>query len=220
MFRAPPAVPRVILRVRRGRSAARRRLRMAASAEVDGDRIWSPAAPLSRVRDTRERDRFRSPIVLTYVDGVTRGGSWFPSRRARRPTDLCCAVGVFLMWPRPDALWHPLCVSSSLTGRPLLVKGKPAARRGRKTTGQAPGLIAGLPKEGWQSPPGSMVVSPNGGDDHVFENASRRRLHRGRPSPRRSPLGRSPDRSGGPRCLLDCSDHEYRRKLVDGSGLL
>ena len=34
------------------------------------------------------------------------------------------------------------------TGRPLLDKSKPVARRGRKATGQTTGLIAGPPKEG------------------------------------------------------------------------
>src|SRR5881392_2314938 len=33
-------------------------------------------------------------------------------------------------------------------GRPLLDKGKPAERRGRKATGQAASLTAGLPKKG------------------------------------------------------------------------
>src|SRR5713101_2959968 len=105
-------------------------------------------------------------------------------------------------------------------GRPLLDKGKPAARRGRKATGQAASLIAGLPKEGgahprehWWSP--RKEETPN-----VLESAGRRHVRRVRPSPGRSPLGGSPGGSGSPRCLLDCPDHEYRRKPFDGSGVL
>ena len=133
---------------------------------------------------------------------------------------LCCWYVLDVVSTRRSSLAPSMRELFSHGKTPSSYKGKPAARRGRKATGQAPSLIAGLPKEGWQSPPGSMVVSPNGGDDHAFEIASRCPLHRARPSRRRSPLGGSPDRSGGPRCLVDCSYHEYRRKLVDGSGLL
>src|SRR5207248_5872964 len=43
--------------------------------------------------------------------------------------------------------WHPPCNLSVLQRRALPEKGKPAARRGRKATGQAMGLTAGLPKD-------------------------------------------------------------------------
>src|SRR2546429_5889643 len=46
-------------------------------------------------------------------------------------------------------IWHPLCTVPLDLARPLLDKGKPAVRRGRKTTGQAESLTAELPKEGW-----------------------------------------------------------------------
>src|SRR5438309_4796979 len=43
--------------------------------------------------------------------------------------------------------WHPPCNLSVLQRRALPEKGKPAVRWGRKATGQAMGLTAGLPKE-------------------------------------------------------------------------
>ena len=58
-------------------------------------------------------------------------------------------------------------------GRPLLDKGKPAARRGRKATGQAASLTAGLPKEGWPTPPRTLVVSPEGRDHTCFGQRER-----------------------------------------------
>src|SRR2546425_3739183 len=64
----------------------------------------------------------------------------------------------FQIFTRPDsdaaAAWHPPCTSSVAEGRPLPDKGKPVARRGRKATGQAEGLTAGLPKEGDAASPG------------------------------------------------------------------
>src|SRR2546430_7028167 len=58
-------------------------------------------------------------------------------------------------------------------GSPLLEKGKPAARRGRKATGQAASLTAGLPKEGWPTPPRTLVVSPEGRDHTCFGQRER-----------------------------------------------
>src|SRR2546422_8474919 len=57
--------------------------------------------------------------------------------------------------------------------KPPLDKGKPAARRGRKATGQAASLTAGLPKEGWPTPPRTLVVSPEGRDHTCFGQRER-----------------------------------------------
>src|SRR6266849_2603224 len=47
---------------------------------------------------------------------------------------------------RRDSGFGTHCAPISLLGRPLLDKGKPAVRRGRKATGQAAILTAGLPR--------------------------------------------------------------------------
>src|SRR5207244_5521200 len=107
----------------------------------------------------------------------------------------------------------------SLLGRPLLDKGKPAVRRGRKATGQAESLTAGLPKEGWQSPRGNTVVFLKGDHEH-----SRRRLSSvaslAQSRVRWTPPGRRPGWSRNPGCVLDRSHHEFRRKLLNRSGVL
>ena len=58
----------------------------------------------------------------------------------------------FTRSPASDFNWHVTCClnfqSYIFNRRPLPDKGKPVARRGRKATGQASGLIAELPKEG------------------------------------------------------------------------
>src|SRR3989441_2606075 len=59
----------------------------------------------------------------------------------------------------------PPRASISLLGTPLPDKGKPAARRGRKATGQAESLTAGLPKEGECSLPGTWWSSAKGDHD-------------------------------------------------------
>jgi len=82
-------------------------------------------------------------------------------------------------------LWHCLC-TASLSGRPLLDKGKPAVRRGRKATGQAESLTAGLPKEGWWSPRGNTVVFLKGDHEHsrrCLSSAASRTQSRGRGTP-------------------------------------
>src|SRR5713226_4900463 len=93
---------------------------------------------------------------------------------------------------------------------PLLDKGKPAARRGRKVTGQTPSLTAGLPKEGVLVTPGNMVVSPQGGDhDAPEESAACGHSRRARPSPERSPPADILGNSRDPRRLMDRAHHEY-----------
>ena len=58
----------------------------------------------------------------------------------------------FTRGPASDFSWHVACSLNSqnyvFKRRPLPDKSKPVARRGRKATGQASGLIAELPKEG------------------------------------------------------------------------
>src|SRR3989441_13266428 len=92
---------------------------------------------------------------------------------------------------RRDSGFGTHCAPISLLGRPLLDKGKPAVRRGRKATGQAESLTAGLPKEGWWSPRGNTVVFLKGDHEH-----SRRRLSsvasRAQSRGRWTPPGRRP----------------------------
>src|SRR5712691_8846928 len=81
-------------------------------------------------------------------------------------------------------------------GRPLLDNGKPAVRRGRKATGQATNLIAGLPKEG-VGHPREHWWSPQKEETNVFESGRRGQLgrawpHLGRTPPRRTPPRRNP----------------------------
>src|SRR6266566_4372829 len=56
--------------------------------------------------------------------------------------------------------WHFQCSDAFSREDLLLDKGKPAARQGRKVTGQASSLTAGLPKKDVRSPPGAWWVSP------------------------------------------------------------
>ena len=64
-----------------------------------------------------------------------------------------------------------------LERRPLPDKGKPVARRGRKATGQAMGLRAGLPKEGRPRTPREHGGLPQRGDCHVSRSRPSCRLH-------------------------------------------
>src|SRR6184192_4161848 len=64
--------------------------------------------------------------------------------------------------------WHPRCTTAAPEILPD--KGKPTARWGRKATGQAVGLIAGLPKEGAGT--GSLTKETRHG--HVVDQRSRR----------------------------------------------
>src|SRR3989442_10557949 len=67
---------------------------------------------------------------------------------------------------RRDSKIGTACARPPPEGRPLLDKGKPVARRGRKAAGQARGLTAGLPKEGSSPPPENIgVFRPSEGHD-------------------------------------------------------
>jgi hypothetical protein len=90
---------------------------------------------------------------------VTEG----PSHRFARSRDILrAATSASERSPVPHGPvgWHFRCSEACLREDLLLDKGKPAARQGRKVTGQASSLTAGLPKKDVPVAPRSMVGLP------------------------------------------------------------
>ena len=157
----------------------------------------------------------RSPRALTKrqaVDAESRASARRGRRRgstSARLTVICIALS------RIGSFGTARAKKFCTQGRPLLDKGKPVARRGRKATGQTASLIAELPKEGGDHPPGHGGLPrgrshscSNGGGSWVLVwpwlQFSVQRIRRAPecltlrgPLPRRKAMG-APSRTSGP----------------------